>query len=139
MLARLKIDQHPPSVIIDPCCGSGTILIEACMRLNQIAPQRQRLSNQLSRWTGLERISWTDLVATTRLNEIQPRHVFWDLISMLRRSTVRAPISSVQDCLIEFLLSQEIESLSPATAQVTNSETVWILGESSLWYPVGSK
>ena len=57
MLARLKIDQHLPSVIIDPCCGSGTILIEACMRLNQIAPQRQRLPNQLSRWTGLETIS----------------------------------------------------------------------------------
>ena len=71
MLARLKIDRAKPSMVIDPCCGSGTILIEACMRLSQIAPQRQRSSNELSRWIGLDTISWTELIATERAGEIQ--------------------------------------------------------------------
>ena len=128
MLARLKIDQHPPSVIIDPCCGSGTILIEACMRLDQIAPQRQRLSNQLSRWTGLESISWTDLVATTRLNEIQTptRFLGFDMnaeaVDRARANIERAGLSDRISVEVS-----EIKSLSPAMAQVTNSETLWIL------------
>ncbi|MDC3032563.1 bifunctional 23S rRNA (guanine(2069)-N(7))-methyltransferase RlmK/23S rRNA (guanine(2445)-N(2))-methyltransferase RlmL [Litorivicinus sp.] len=128
MLARLKIDQYPPSVIIDPCCGSGTILIEACMRLNQIAPQRQRLSNQLSRWTGLETISWTDLVATIRLSEIQTptRFLGFDInaeaVVRARANIERAGLSDQ----ISVEVSQ-IEYLSPAMAQITNAETVWIL------------
>ncbi len=128
MLARLKIDQHPPSVIIDPCCGSGTILIEACMRLNQIAPQRQRLVNQLSRWTGLEMISWTDLVTTTRFNEIQTptRFLGFDInaeaVDRARANIERAGLSDRISVEVS-----DIESLSPAIAQITNAEIVWIL------------
>ncbi len=128
MLARLKVDQHMPSVIIDPCCGSGTILIEACMRLNQIAPQRQRLSNQLSRWTGLEMISWTDLVATTRSNEIQTptRFLGFDInaeaVDRARANIERAGLSDRISVEVS-----EIEFLSPSKAQITTAEAVWIL------------
>ena len=74
------------------------------MRLSQIAPQRQRSSNELSRWIGLDTISWTELIATERAGEIQFRPVFWVLISILRQSLGRVRTSSVQGFQIGYLL-----------------------------------
>jgi 23S rRNA (guanine2445-N2)-methyltransferase / 23S rRNA (guanine2069-N7)-methyltransferase len=128
MLARLKIQQDQPSVIIDPCCGSGTLLIEACMRLSQIAPQRQRPSSQLSRWTGLESISWTDLIASERTKEIQTatRFVGFDIdplaVDRARANIERAGLS--EQITVEVA---EIADLSASNASVTETDTVWIL------------
>ncbi len=128
MLARLKIQQDQPSVIIDPCCGSGTLLIEACMRLNQIAPQRQRPSSQLSRWTGLESISWTDLIASERTKEIQTatRFVGFDInpqaVDRARANIERAGLS--EQITVEVA---EIADLSASNAGITETDTVWIL------------
>ena len=128
MLARLKIDQDKPSVIIDPCCGSGTILIEACMRLNQIAPQRQRPSNQLSRWTGLESISWTDLIASERTREIQTatRFIGFDInpdaVDRARANIERAGLSG--QITVEVA---EIAELSKVNTGVTDTDAVWIV------------
>ena len=128
MLARLKIDQDKPSVIIDPCCGSGTILIEACMRLNQIAPQRQRPSSQLSHWTGLESISWTDLIASERTREIQTatRFIGFDInsdaVDRARANIERAGLSG--QITVEVA---EIAELSQVNIGVTDTDTVWIV------------
>ena len=46
------------------------------MRLNRIAPQRHRSSDQLSKWTGLERVSWTALIAEGRTKERQHKTRF---------------------------------------------------------------
>ena len=69
MLARLKVVESEPEVVIDPCCGSGTLLIEAAMRAMNMAPQRQRLASTLSRWTGFESIAWTECVAAAKAME----------------------------------------------------------------------
>ena len=128
MLARLKIQQDQPSVIIDPCCGSGTLLIEACIRLNQIAPQRQRPSSQLSRWRGLESISWTDLIASERIKEIQTatRFVGFDInpqaVDRARANIERAGLS--ERITVEVA---EIADLSEVNAGITETDTVWIL------------
>ena len=128
MLARLKIDQDKPSVIIDPCCGSGTILIEACMRLNQIAPQRQRPSSQLSRWRGLESISWTDLIASERTREIQTatRFIGFDInpdaVDRARANIERAGLSG--QITVEVA---EIAELSKVNTGVTDTDAVWIV------------
>ena len=128
MLARLKIDQDKPSVIIDPCCGSGTILIEACMRLNQIAPQRQRPSSQLSRWTGLESISWTDLIASERSREIQTatRFIGFDInpdaVDRARANIERAGLSG--QITVEVA---GIAELSQVNTGVTDTDAVWIM------------
>ncbi|NCW09081.1 MAG: bifunctional 23S rRNA (guanine(2069)-N(7))-methyltransferase RlmK/23S rRNA (guanine(2445)-N(2))-methyltransferase RlmL [Gammaproteobacteria bacterium] len=128
MLARLKIQQDQPSVIIDPCCGSGTLLIEACIRLNQIAPQRQRPSSQLSRWRGLESISWTDLIASERIKEIQTatRFVGFDInpqaVDRARANIERAGLS--EQITVEVA---EIADLSASNAGITETDTVWIL------------
>lgn len=128
MLARLKIQQDQPSVIIDPCCGSGTLLIEACIRLNQIAPQRQRPSSQLSRWRGLESISWTDLIASERIKEIQTatRFVGFDInpqaVDRARANIERAGLS--ERITVEVA---GIADLSELNAGITETDTVWIL------------
>ncbi|MEK9556446.1 MAG: N-6 DNA methylase, partial [Gammaproteobacteria bacterium] len=128
MLARLKIENDQPSVIVDPCCGSGTLLIEACMRLNRIAPQRQRPSSQLSRWTGLESISWTDLIASERTKEIQTatRFVGFDIdpqaVDRARANIERAGLS--EQITVEVA---EIADLSASNAGITETDTVWIL------------
>ncbi|MGB0359509.1 MAG: bifunctional 23S rRNA (guanine(2069)-N(7))-methyltransferase RlmK/23S rRNA (guanine(2445)-N(2))-methyltransferase RlmL [Litorivicinaceae bacterium] len=128
MLARLKIENDQPSVILDPCCGSGTLLIEACMRLNRIAPQRQRPSSQLSRWTGLESISWTDLIASERTKEIHTatRFVGFDInpqaVDRARANIERAGLS--EQITVEVA---EIANLSASNAGITETDTVWIL------------
>ena len=102
MLARLKVDQRVPEVIIDPCCGSGTLLIEAAMRLRNSAPQWQRSPVNLSKWTGFESIAWTDLVAAARAEEhpISTRLVGYDIdpdaIDRARENIDRAGLS---DCI----------------------------------------
>lgn len=69
MLARLKVDRQTPDFVMDPCCGSGTLLIEAAMRQANMAPQRNRTAEQLCRWTGLAEISWSELVADAKSKE----------------------------------------------------------------------
>lgn len=128
MLSRLKIDQPEPTVVIDPCCGSGTILIEACMRLSQAAPQRFRASSQLSRWTGLEAISWTKLVANERLRERQPPARFLgfdknpDVVTRARANIERAGLS--QWITVEVAA---ITDLMPENFALSEADRVWIL------------
>ena len=128
MLSRLKIDQPKPTVVIDPCCGSGTILIEACMRLSQIAPQRFRASSQLSRWTGLEKISWTELVANERLKEQEPSTRFFgfdinsDAVERARANIERAGLS--QWITVDVAA---IDDLTPENFALSEADLVWIL------------
>ena len=128
MLARLKIDKAKPSMVIDPCCGSGTILIEACMRLSQIAPQRQRSSNELSRWIGLDTISWTELIATERAGEIQvpTRFLGFDIdpeaVARARSNIERAGLSDRISVEIA-----EIADLSQEGTVASDAAEVWIL------------
>jgi 23S rRNA G2069 N7-methylase RlmK/C1962 C5-methylase RlmI len=98
------------------------------MRLNQIAPQRQRPSSQLSRWTGLESISWTDLIASERTKEIHTaiRFVGFDInpqaVDRARANIERAGLS--EQITVEVA---EIADLSASNAGITETDTVWIL------------
>jgi 23S rRNA (guanine2445-N2)-methyltransferase / 23S rRNA (guanine2069-N7)-methyltransferase len=49
--------------LLDPMCGSGTLLIEAAMIAADIAPGLQRKRFGFSRWTGHNRELWERLVA----------------------------------------------------------------------------
>lgn len=68
MLARLRIEPAP-QFILDPCCGSGTLLIEAAFRLQSRPMQGARPSSQLSRWVGLSQIDWTGLISDAKSHE----------------------------------------------------------------------
>ena len=128
MLARLKVDKKVPAIIIDPCCGSGTILIEACMRLQQIAPQRHRSSDQLSKWTGLERVSWTAIVAEERTKERQNKTRFVgfdidpDAVTRARANIERAGLSDHISVEVG-----EIKDFSPEQMNISETDQTWIL------------
>jgi len=50
-------------LLLDPMCGSGTLLIEAAMMAADIAPGLQRKRYGFSRWTGHQKGIWDELVA----------------------------------------------------------------------------
>ncbi|MGH1431568.1 MAG: bifunctional 23S rRNA (guanine(2069)-N(7))-methyltransferase RlmK/23S rRNA (guanine(2445)-N(2))-methyltransferase RlmL [Neptuniibacter sp.] len=50
-------------LMLDPMCGSGTLLIEAAMMAADIAPGLQRKRFGFSRWNGHQRQLWDDLIA----------------------------------------------------------------------------
>lgn len=50
-------------IMLDPMCGSGTLLIEAATMAADIAPGLQRKRFGFSRWNGHQRQIWDDLVA----------------------------------------------------------------------------
>lgn len=50
-------------LMLDPMCGSGTLLIEAAMMAADIAPGLQRKRFGFSRWNGHHRQLWDELIA----------------------------------------------------------------------------
>ncbi|MDC6668744.1 23S rRNA (guanine(2445)-N(2))/(guanine(2069)-N(7))-methyltransferase, partial [Leclercia adecarboxylata] len=50
--------------LLDPMCGSGTLLIEGALMAADVAPGLQRHGSiPPSRWLGLDRESWNTLMA----------------------------------------------------------------------------
>ena len=49
--------------LIDPLCGSGTLLIEGSLMAGDVAPGLQRTYFGFLRWKGFERAVWADLLA----------------------------------------------------------------------------
>ncbi|RXR05265.1 bifunctional 23S rRNA (guanine(2069)-N(7))-methyltransferase RlmK/23S rRNA (guanine(2445)-N(2))-methyltransferase RlmL [Pseudoxanthomonas composti] len=79
--------------LLDPMCGSGTLLIEGALMAADVAPGLQRHGNQLpSRWTGFDRAAWRELhaeaVARERAGRAALKPVFFG--SDLSRGAIRA-------------------------------------------------
>lgn len=49
-------------VILDPLCGSGTLLIEAALIIGDVAPGLERHSFGFLKWRGHNRLIWEELV-----------------------------------------------------------------------------
>ena len=54
------------AVLLDPMCGSGTLLIEAALMAADIAPGLQRKRYGFSRWTGHQKEIWDGLIAESK-------------------------------------------------------------------------
>ncbi len=53
--------------LLDPMCGSGTLLIEGALMAADVAPGLQRYGSDLpSRWRGFDRNGWQQLVSEAR-------------------------------------------------------------------------
>ncbi|NEL27911.1 MAG: 23S rRNA (guanine(2445)-N(2))/(guanine(2069)-N(7))-methyltransferase, partial [Xanthomonas perforans] len=53
--------------LLDPMCGSGTLLIEGALMAADVAPGLQRYGSDLpSRWRGFDREGWQQLVDEAR-------------------------------------------------------------------------
>ncbi len=95
--------------LVDPFCGSGTILIEAAMMAARVAPGLLRRSHALERWRDHDAALWNRLLADAerqrrspgaplRGGDIEP-----NVIDMARKNAERAGVAdfvslSVSDC-----------------------------------------
>lgn len=60
--------------LLDPMCGSGTLLIEGALMAADVAPGLQRYSQLVpSRWRGFDTVVWADLMEDARTREIAGR------------------------------------------------------------------
>lgn len=54
----IRSGWQPGTALVDPMCGSGTLLIEAAQIENQIAPQLQRVHWGFNHWKGHNQVVW---------------------------------------------------------------------------------
>jgi len=61
---------HDGGALLDPMCGSGTLLIEGALMAADVAPGLQRHENRLpTRWLGFDAKAWRDLFADALARE----------------------------------------------------------------------
>ncbi|MFT3756107.1 MAG: bifunctional 23S rRNA (guanine(2069)-N(7))-methyltransferase RlmK/23S rRNA (guanine(2445)-N(2))-methyltransferase RlmL [Pseudoxanthomonas sp.] len=61
---------HDDGALLDPMCGSGTLLIEGALMAADVAPGLQRHGNVLpTRWLGFDASSWRALFADATVRE----------------------------------------------------------------------
>ena len=61
---------HDGGALLDPMCGSGTLLIEGALMAADVAPGLQRHGHSLpSRWLGFDGEAWAQLVEQARQRE----------------------------------------------------------------------
>ena len=59
-------DQSADAVVLDPMCGSGTLLIEAALMWAGIAPGLRRSSWGFQKWRGHNAAQWDEMLAEAR-------------------------------------------------------------------------
>ena len=84
---------HAGGALLDPMCGSGTLLIEGALMAADVAPGLQRHGNALpTHWLGFDTQAWRDLFADAVAREtegrraLQPRFFGSDLDSRAIRA-----------------------------------------------------
>lgn len=108
-------------LLLDPMCGSGTLLIEAAMMAADIAPGLQRKRYGFSRWTGHQKEIWDELVAEANarkakgLSQLDINLVGRDedksVLRSARQNAERAGVSEFIDfvaCRVEDLQREEL-------------------------------
>ena len=65
---------HEGGALLDPMCGSGTLLIEGALMAADVAPGLQRHGNALpTRWSGFDAAAWRTLFADAVQREADGR------------------------------------------------------------------
>ncbi|RKS87206.1 23S rRNA m(2)G-2445 methyltransferase [Orbus hercynius] len=63
-------------ILLDPMCGSGTLLIEAAMMAANIAPRLQRKNWGFLSWKGFNPTRWNDALFAAREHITKPESLF---------------------------------------------------------------
>lgn len=66
------------SIVVDPMCGSGTLLIEAAMLKLRIAPGLYRSEFPFQYWTDFNRKAWALVREEAEERQLRPENVFQD-------------------------------------------------------------
>lgn len=92
--------QRDDEVVIDPCCGSGTILIEAALRARHVAPGLVGRSYGFERWPGFQparlRATVDELMRATRpplARQLVGTDLDGNVLSAARANAERARVS----------------------------------------------
>ncbi|HBT97381.1 MAG TPA: bifunctional 23S rRNA (guanine(2069)-N(7))-methyltransferase RlmK/23S rRNA (guanine(2445)-N(2))-methyltransferase RlmL [Desulfobulbaceae bacterium] len=72
-------DRDFPAVVLDPCCGSGTILIEAAMIASDVAPGLSRRFHGFTAWKKHRADIWDELVAEAVRRKTEGDEKAWPL------------------------------------------------------------
>ncbi|UNK50474.1 bifunctional 23S rRNA (guanine(2069)-N(7))-methyltransferase RlmK/23S rRNA (guanine(2445)-N(2))-methyltransferase RlmL [Lysobacter sp. S4-A87] len=109
--------------LLDPMCGSGTLLIEGALMAADVAPGLQRHGNGVpTRWLGFDAASWQQLVDVARareaagMNALRPVFFGSDLdphaIRAAQDNAVLAGLAGVIDWRVGDIRSLETPALS---------------------------
>ena len=111
--ALIDIARHRPTVpFLDPCCGSGTLPIEAAMRAKNIAPGLTR-NFASEAWPAVPRLCWKEARAAAYAairTDIEPEIYGSDINpEAIDLARANAELAGVDDCIrFEVLPANEI-------------------------------
>jgi 23S rRNA (guanine2445-N2)-methyltransferase / 23S rRNA (guanine2069-N7)-methyltransferase len=150
MLARSGW-QAEPSTLLDPFCGSGTVLIEAAMMAADIAPGLQRSRFGFEHWRCHDKAMWTEILdeakarASLGTKRCQMKFFGSDidsrLVALAKRNAENAGVLQ----LIQFSVSNALNVTPPAETGfiITNPPYGERLGSVTellqLYYQIGDK
>jgi len=103
----------PETILLDPMCGSGTILIEAAMIYGDIAPGLQRKSFGFMAWHGHNKRTWDHLVEEAIAREDLGTRKAWPRILGFDadRKTVEAAKKNIENAGLEEKICVETSDL----------------------------
>lgn len=114
--------------LLDPMCGSGTLLIEGALMAADVAPGLQRHGNQApTRWRGFDTAAWNALVDDARkreaagMNALRPVFMGRDTDPHATRAAQDNAVLAGLAGLIEFKVG-DIRSLEAAAVDATATE-----------------
>lgn len=114
----MRSGWHPGTALIDPMCGSGTLLIEAALMYADIAPGLLHPQFGVPAWRGFDAQRWQAVVATLRtrsaLSRCQPGLLYgYDsdarAVQMAKANAVHAGV----DALIYFDCADATQLVNP--------------------------
>lgn len=109
-----------PSIILDPMCGSGTILIEAAMIMSDIAPGLYRKKFGFTKWLKHQNILWEKICADAKnrreigLKKLKPIFFGYD-IDPRTIGTAKLNIERAGFAKYIFVTVKEITKFTPPT------------------------
>jgi putative N6-adenine-specific DNA methylase len=119
-LARYKATNAERKAFLDPCCGSGTIAIEAAMIAKNIAPGLGR-KFAAEKWTCLPAEAWKSARSaaySAMLTDAQPKIYASDISrEAIELARENAELAGVDDC-IEFSCTGVRELILPTTSGI---------------------
>lgn len=118
VVLRAGVKNQVPEILLDPMCGSGTLVIEAALILANIAPGLLRQKFGFNKWLQHDAILWQKLLQEARAQKykkLTTKIYGYDsnakVIAMAKRN---AAIASVQNH-IEFSIRKINDCVSPIT------------------------
>lgn len=110
----------------DPCCGSGTLVIEAAMIATKMAPGLLRDDQSFAAWSGHDDAVWTDCRKRAQEQQTTSDLTFWGtdsdplVINKAWENAARAGVTSLTDWAVEALDPEKVHAAYPQGLVVCN-------------------